>query len=90
MSLATRGPALVGVPNFLIDTFRIPPFLLPVYQAAGIQYDIPWQVLAAINEIDTDYGRNLSVSTAGIDNPTVLVKPSKDALPVKPGDNAGD
>jgi hypothetical protein len=25
-----------------------------------------------------------------IDNPTVRVKPSKDALPVKPGDNAGD
>jgi hypothetical protein len=25
-----------------------------------------------------------------IDNPTVPVKPSKDALPVKPGDNAGD
>jgi hypothetical protein len=53
------------VPNFFIDSFRIPPFLLPIYQAAGIQYDIPWQVLAAINEIETDYGRNLSVSTAG-------------------------
>jgi hypothetical protein len=26
---------------------------------------VPWQVLAAINEIETDYGRNLSVSTAG-------------------------
>ena len=45
--------------------FRIPPFLLPIYQAAGIQYDVPWQVLAAINEIETDYGRNLIVSTAG-------------------------
>jgi hypothetical protein len=53
------------VPNFFIDSFRIPPFLLPIYQAAGIQYNVPWQVLAAINEIETDYGRNLSVSTAG-------------------------
>jgi hypothetical protein len=53
------------VPNFFIDSFRIPPFLLPIYQAAGIQYDVPWQVLAAINEIETDYGRNLSVSSAG-------------------------
>jgi hypothetical protein len=53
------------VPNFFIDSFRIPPFLLPIYQAAGIEYDVPWQVLAAINEIETDYGRNLSVSTAG-------------------------
>jgi hypothetical protein len=26
---------------------------------------VPWQVLAAINEIETDYGRNLSVSSAG-------------------------
>ncbi|MBV8956221.1 MAG: peptidoglycan DD-metalloendopeptidase family protein [Solirubrobacterales bacterium] len=26
---------------------------------------MPWQVLAAINEIETDYGRNLSVSSAG-------------------------
>ena len=53
------------MPNFFIDSFRIPPFLLPIYQAAGIQYNVPWQVLAAINEIETDYGRNLSVSTAG-------------------------
>jgi Transglycosylase SLT domain/Peptidase family M23 len=53
------------VPNFFIDSFRIPPFLLPIYQAAGIQYDVPWQVLAGINEIETDYGRNLSTSSAG-------------------------
>jgi hypothetical protein len=59
------GPAPIGVPNFFIDSFRIPPFLLPIYQAAGVQYDVPWQVLAAINEIETDYGRNLSVSSAG-------------------------
>jgi hypothetical protein len=59
------GPAPIGVPNFFIDSFRIPPFLLPIYQAAGIEYDVPWQVLAAINEIETDYGRNLSVSSAG-------------------------
>ena len=64
-SFALPGPAPVGVPNFFIDIFRIPPFLLPIYQAAGIQYDVPWQVLAGINEIETDYGRNLSVSSAG-------------------------
>jgi Transglycosylase SLT domain len=64
-SLALPGPAAIGVPNFFIDNFRIPPFLLPIYQAAGIQYGVQWQVLAAINEIETDYGRNLSVSSAG-------------------------
>ena len=49
----------------MIDRFRIPPFLLPIYQAAGSQYGIRWEVLAAINEIETDYGRNLNVSSAG-------------------------
>lgn len=64
-SEALPGPAPVGVPNFFIDKFRIPPFLLPIYQAAGMQYGVRWEVLAAINEIETDYGRNLNVSTAG-------------------------
>ncbi len=64
-SLATPGPARIGVPNFFIDKFRIPPFLLPIYQAAGIQYGIRWEILAAINEIETDYGRNLNISSAG-------------------------
>ena len=53
------------MPNFFIEKFRIPPFLLPIYQAAGIQYGVRWEVLAAINEIETDYGRNLNVSSAG-------------------------
>ncbi|MGI8623112.1 MAG: lytic murein transglycosylase, partial [Solirubrobacteraceae bacterium] len=64
-SLALPGAAPIGVPNFFIDKFRIPPFLLPIYQAAGIQYGVRWEVLAAINEIETDYGRNLNVSSAG-------------------------
>jgi murein DD-endopeptidase MepM/ murein hydrolase activator NlpD len=59
------GAAKMGVPNFFIDRFRIPPFLLPIYQAAGTQYGIRWELLAAINEIETDYGRNLRVSSAG-------------------------
>ena len=65
LSLATPGPARIGVPNFFIEKFRIPPFLLPIYQAAGIEYGVRWEVLAAINEIETDYGRNLNVSSAG-------------------------
>ena len=64
-SLSLPGAPAIGVPNFFIDSFQIPPFLLPIYQAAGIQYGIRWEVLAAINEIETDYGRNLSVSSAG-------------------------
>jgi murein DD-endopeptidase MepM/ murein hydrolase activator NlpD len=59
------GGSIAGVPGFFIESFRIPPFLLPIYQAAGTAYGIPWQVLAAINEVETDYGRDLSVSSAG-------------------------
>jgi len=65
LSVAVPGPAPIGVPNFFIEKFRIPPFLLPIYQAAGIEYGVRWEVLAAINEIETDYGRNLNVSSAG-------------------------
>jgi hypothetical protein len=63
---ALPGPASIdGVPNFVIQKFKVPIFLLPIYQAAGIQYGVRWEVLAAINEIETDYGRNLNVSSAG-------------------------
>ncbi len=54
-----------GLPSFFIESFQVPPFLLPIFQAAGTAYGIPWQVLAAINEVETDYGRDLSVSSAG-------------------------
>jgi hypothetical protein len=57
--------SIAGVPGFFIESFRIPPFLLPIFQAAGTAYGVPWQVLAAINEVETDYGRDLSVSSAG-------------------------
>jgi hypothetical protein len=63
---ALPGPSVAqGVPNFVIRKFRVPLFLLPIYQAAGIEYGVRWEVLAAINEIETDYGRNLNVSSAG-------------------------
>jgi hypothetical protein len=62
---AMPADAPADVPSYFIDSFRVPIFLLPIYQAAGIQYGVRWEILAAINEIETDYGRNLSVSTAG-------------------------
>jgi hypothetical protein len=48
-----------------LDYYRIPLFLLPIYRAAAVKYGVPWQILAAINEVETDYGHDLSVSTAG-------------------------
>jgi soluble lytic murein transglycosylase-like protein len=48
-----------------LSYYRVPLFLLPIYQAAAVQYGVPWQILAAINEIETNYGTDLSVSSAG-------------------------
>ncbi|UTI65892.1 lytic transglycosylase domain-containing protein [Paraconexibacter antarcticus] len=57
--------APLTIPAFTVDGFPIPPFLLPIYQAAAAQYGVPWEILASINEIETNFGRNLSVSSAG-------------------------
>jgi hypothetical protein len=47
------------------STLKPPKFLIPIYKLAGARYHIPWQILAAINSIESDYGRNLNVSSAG-------------------------
>ncbi|TMM15142.1 MAG: hypothetical protein E6F98_02630 [Actinobacteria bacterium] len=39
--------------------------LLALWQQAGAQYDVPWQVLAAINKIESNFGRNMGPSSAG-------------------------
>jgi murein DD-endopeptidase MepM/ murein hydrolase activator NlpD len=52
-----------GMPGGLEDA--PPSYLIPIYQEAGRRYGVPWTVLAAINKIETDYGRDLAVSSAG-------------------------
>jgi len=42
-----------------------PEYLVQDYKAAAEQYKIPWSVLAAINYVETGYGRDLAVSSAG-------------------------
>jgi murein DD-endopeptidase MepM/ murein hydrolase activator NlpD len=39
--------------------------LVRIYKSAGRRYHVRWQILAAINAIETDYGRDLSTSSAG-------------------------
>jgi murein DD-endopeptidase MepM/ murein hydrolase activator NlpD len=39
--------------------------LLALWQQAGAQYGVPWQVLAAINKIESNFGRNEGPSSAG-------------------------
>ncbi|MDX6663547.1 MAG: hypothetical protein QOG09_1649, partial [Solirubrobacterales bacterium] len=49
-----------------LSRFAIPPFLLPIYVSAGRAYGVPWNVLASINQIETDFGRiSNQVSSAG-------------------------
>jgi hypothetical protein len=58
--------ALLAVIDRLYTAQPGPPaFLIPIFKEAGRLYHIPWQVLAAINSIETDYGRDLSTSSAG-------------------------
>src|SRR5437667_10884174 len=39
--------------------------LLGISQKAGASYGIPWQVLAAINKVESNFGRNMGPSSAG-------------------------
>jgi HAMP domain-containing protein len=60
------GGVALGPLGQVIGNGDFPPSsVIPIYKAAGRRYQIPWQVLAAINGIETDYGRDLSVSSAG-------------------------
>ena len=39
--------------------------LLSLWQKAGAAYSIPWQVLGAINKVESNFGRNMGPSSAG-------------------------
>jgi murein DD-endopeptidase MepM/ murein hydrolase activator NlpD len=39
--------------------------LLALWRDAGAAYGVPWEVLAAINKIESDFGRNMGPSSAG-------------------------
>ena len=72
------GPALPGLdpnPSLSVPTaLSTPPAnpvqlsygqLLGIWQQAGAAYTIPWQVLAAINKVESNWGRNMGPSSAG-------------------------
>jgi murein DD-endopeptidase MepM/ murein hydrolase activator NlpD len=41
------------------------PQLLGLWQQAGAAYGVPWRVLAAINKVESNFGRNMGPSSAG-------------------------
>ncbi|HEY8083698.1 MAG TPA: lytic murein transglycosylase [Solirubrobacterales bacterium] len=60
--------ALPPLPSSTCAPVGIPPILIPIYQRASDAYDLGPQgpsVLAAINSIETAFGTNLNISSAG-------------------------
>lgn len=49
-----------------LSVIDFPIYLLPIYEACGNQYNIPWEILASINRIETNFGElNQVTSSAG-------------------------
>jgi soluble lytic murein transglycosylase-like protein/cell wall-associated NlpC family hydrolase len=71
-ALSVPGPsaafAIPSLPASACSTSGVPPVLIPMYQRAAAAYGLGPQgpaVLAGINEIETAFGTNLNVSSAG-------------------------
>jgi murein DD-endopeptidase MepM/ murein hydrolase activator NlpD len=63
---AAARPAPPAVPVLpRVPAPHPPARLLPVYRAAAARYGVRWEVLAAINAVETDFGRAMAVSSAG-------------------------
>ena len=65
----TADPEITGavrnLSGLLSDENRPPSFLIPIYMQAAKRYHVPWEVLAAINAVESDYGRDINTSSAG-------------------------
>jgi cell wall-associated NlpC family hydrolase len=61
----TLSSTLSNLSDLLANGDHPPQFLIPLYMEAGRRYHIPWPVLASINAIESDYGGDLSTSSAG-------------------------
>jgi murein DD-endopeptidase MepM/ murein hydrolase activator NlpD len=65
-----NGPGSIRVPFDLSHAPRTPETrsyeqLLGLWQRAGASYGVPWQVLGAINRIESNFGQNMGPSSAG-------------------------
>jgi murein DD-endopeptidase MepM/ murein hydrolase activator NlpD len=61
---SVRMPADLSSPPMITRTLTFGD-LNSVWRQAGAAYGIPWQVLAAINKIESNFGRNMGPSSAG-------------------------
>ena len=65
-----NDPGAVGFSSALLSAPAVPetrsyPQLLGLWQRYGSVYGVPWQVLAAINKVESNFGRNMGPSSAG-------------------------
>jgi murein DD-endopeptidase MepM/ murein hydrolase activator NlpD len=64
-----NGPGMSLPPNWTtppaVYERRTYDQLLSLWRSAGAAYNVPWQVLGAINKIESDFGRNMGPSSAG-------------------------
>jgi murein DD-endopeptidase MepM/ murein hydrolase activator NlpD len=65
-----NGPGSIAFPDSLrsrplVTETRTYPQLLDLWQRAGASYGVPWQVLASINKVESNFGRNMGPSSAG-------------------------
>jgi hypothetical protein len=57
--------AILSETSLLAAGNQPPAVLIPIYKAAAKRFHVPWEILAASNWIETDYGANLNTSSAG-------------------------
>jgi murein DD-endopeptidase MepM/ murein hydrolase activator NlpD len=58
------APEPISAPPAVPQALNFPQ-LVALWQGAGSAYGIPWQVLASINKIESNFGRNMGPSSAG-------------------------
>lgn len=61
----TTPPAFILSIPPAVPEMRAYEQLLALWQGAGAAYGVPWQVLAAITKIESNFGRNMGPSSAG-------------------------
>jgi hypothetical protein len=86
--------AIPSIPSSSCATSGVPPVLIPIYQRAAATYNLGPQgpaVLAGINEIETAFGTNLNISSAGAMGWMQFIPSSWDAYGVDAnGDGVAD
>jgi hypothetical protein len=67
------GPQIKSLPPWRIIQPPAPNTLLGYFKAAQAQFGVPWEYLAAIEMIETDFGRADGLSTAGAEGPMQFI-----------------